>query len=203
MAYGFLDREYEAIAAVRPDDVRAAAARYLQPDAVSGVLYLPEDEGAELTADALARAFAVTALRPARARAGRAAPTPRPAVVRPATRREADVVHTSLPGADLLVRRKPGVPLVHLGIYVPRLRARPAGAGGTRRAHRAERGARRGRPRRRRAGVRVRASRRHAGPDRGVRLARLRHHRAGGAPGARPPRCWTWSTRRPGWRSAM
>jgi zinc protease len=128
--YGFLDREYEAIAAVRPEAVRAAAARYLQPDAVSGVLYLPEDEGAELTADALGRAFAVTELRPPAPAPDASAPPPRSAAVRPPARREADVVHTSLPGADLLVRRKPGVPLVHLGIYLPRLELDPPAQAG-------------------------------------------------------------------------
>ncbi len=127
--YGFLDREFEAIAAVRPEDVRAAAARYLQPDAVSGVLYLPEDEGAELTADVLGRAFAVTELRPVAPAPDASVPAPRSAAVRP-SRREADVVHTSLPGADLLVRRKPGVPLVHLGIYVPRLELDPPAQAG-------------------------------------------------------------------------
>jgi zinc protease len=128
--YDFLDREFEAIAAVRPEDVRAAAARYLQPDSVSGVLYLPEDEGAELTADALARAFAVTELRQPAPAPAPSAPPARSASVRPATRREADVVHTSLPGADLLVRRKAGVPLVHLGIYVPRLELDPPAQAG-------------------------------------------------------------------------
>jgi zinc protease len=128
--YDFLDREFEAIAAVRPEDVRAAASRYLQPDAVSGVLYLPEAEGAELTADALARAFAVTELRLPAPAPGASAPRPRSAAVRLSTRREADVVHTSLPGADLLVRRKPGVPLVHLGIYVPRLELDPPAQAG-------------------------------------------------------------------------
>jgi zinc protease len=119
--YGFLDREFDALATVRADQVRGAAGRYLQPDAVSAVLYLPEDEGEDLTADGLGRAFAVTELR---------APTAAPAVATPAralpvsgslvARREAEVLHTRLPGADLLVRRKAGVPLVHLGIYAPR-----------------------------------------------------------------------------------
>jgi zinc protease len=129
--YTFLDREFEALASVRADAVRVAAARYLQPDAVSAVLYLPQDEGDELTPDALGRAFAVTELRP---------PAPAPAVPaphapsaparRPAARREADVLHTRLPAADLLVRRKAGVPLVNLGIYVPRLELDPPAQAG-------------------------------------------------------------------------
>ena len=128
--YGFLDREFEALAAVTPEDVRAAASRYLAPDAVSAVLYLPEDEGAELTADDLGRAFAVTELRPPAPAPAVARPTARAAAVRPGARIEAGVVHTSLPGADLLVRRKPGVPLVHLGIYAPRLELDPPAQAG-------------------------------------------------------------------------
>ena len=132
--YQFLDREFEALATVRADEVREAAARHLQPDAVSAVLYLPEDEGRDLTAEALGRAFAVSELQPGAP--GAVAPTPVPAaqaparaVKLPAMRRVADVVHTSLPGADLLVRRKSGVPLVHLGVYVPRELDPPAQAG--------------------------------------------------------------------------
>ena len=41
--FSFLDREYEALGSVGPDEVREAAAKYLQPDNVSAVAYLPED----------------------------------------------------------------------------------------------------------------------------------------------------------------
>ncbi|MEP6689066.1 MAG: insulinase family protein [Gemmatimonadales bacterium] len=128
--FSFLDREFEALAAVRPEDVRAAATRYLQPDAVSAVLYLPANEGTELTADGLSRAFAVSELRPPPPAPVGAAPVARPATIHRATRREAEVVHTSLPGADLLVRRKGGVPLVHLGIYAPRVELDPPAQAG-------------------------------------------------------------------------
>ena len=129
--YAFLDREFEALVTVRADEVRAAAARYLEPDAVSAVLYLPRDEGDELTADALGRAFAVSELRaPAPAPAAAAPGAAVPSSGRLAARREADVVHTSLPGADLLVRRKAGVPLVHLGVYVPRVELDPPAQAG-------------------------------------------------------------------------
>jgi zinc protease len=40
------------------------------------------------------------------------------------------VLHTELSGADLLVRRKAGVPLVNLGIYVPRLELDPPAQAG-------------------------------------------------------------------------
>ena len=128
--YDFLDREFEALAAVGPDEVRAAAERYLQPDSVSAVLYLPEDGGEDLTADAVARAFAVSELRPPAAASSPSLPAPAPARARPPARREAEVTHTSLPGVDLLVRRKLGVPLVNLGIYVPRREFEPAAKAG-------------------------------------------------------------------------
>ena len=124
----FLDREYEALGRVGADAVRAAAARYLQPDAVSAVAYLPNGEGQELTAAVLEGAFAVTALRRTSPR-----PVARP-ILRPgrstAGRLQADVLHTELPGADLLVRRKAGVPLVNLGIYVPRTELDPPSMAG-------------------------------------------------------------------------
>jgi zinc protease len=129
--YTFLDREFEALASVRPEDVRAAAARYLQPDAVSAVLYLPPDQGEALTAEALAQAFAVSELSPPAATPTAPAPAPAaPAAGRLPSRREAEVLHTRLPGADLLVRRKAGVPLVHLGIYAPRLELDPPALAG-------------------------------------------------------------------------
>jgi zinc protease len=126
----FLDWEYEALGAVGADEVRAAAATYLQPDNVSAVTYLPENSGPELTAPVLERAFAVTALRTT-------PPQPEPssqfAPVRgsiPTGLWQAEVLHTRLPGADLLVRRKPGVPLVTVGVYVPRLDFDPVSQAG-------------------------------------------------------------------------
>ena len=124
----FLDREYEALTRVTAEDVRSAAGRYLQPDNVAAVVYLPEGEGSDLTAPMLERSFAVTAIR-------RASPSavhresPR-SPVSTSGRRQAEVLHTRLPGADLLVRRKAGVPLVTLGIYVPRVELDPPAKAG-------------------------------------------------------------------------
>jgi zinc protease len=132
--YDLLDREYAAIQALRPEEVREAAARYLHPDGVSAVLYLPPDQGEELTAERLEKAFAVTELTrqetssplsPAVPDAGRSGAAPR--------HREGEVLHTPLDGVDLLVRRKAGVPLVALGLYVPKPESDPpaqAGLGG-------------------------------------------------------------------------
>ena len=119
----FLDREYEALTRVTAAQVRSAAGRYLQPDNVAGVVYLPEGEGQDLTASMLERSFAVTAIRRSPpSRVQRHSPPPG---VNTSGRWRAEVLHTRLPGADLLVRRKTGVPLVTLGIYVPRLELDP------------------------------------------------------------------------------
>jgi zinc protease len=118
-----LDREYAALAAATADDIRAAAERYLDPETVSALAYLPRDRGEELTADRVARTFAVTGLGPHPLPTG-SAPLPRqPTPVRGGT--EAGVLHVALPGADLLLRRKPGVPTVSLGLYLPRLEFEP------------------------------------------------------------------------------
>ncbi len=126
----FLDREYEALSSVGPDEVRAAAAMYLQPDNVSAVAYLPEDAGPELTAPVLERVFAVTALRTTAPQPESPAPRAPAAATIPGGRWQAEVLLTQLSAADLLVRRKAGVPLVTLGIYVPRLEFDPGGQAG-------------------------------------------------------------------------
>ncbi|HET6837775.1 MAG TPA: pitrilysin family protein [Gemmatimonadales bacterium] len=115
----FLDREYAALQAAEADQVRTAAARYLQPDSVAGVVYLPEAEGLDLTPEFLERSFAVSPLRtpPSQTTTSRAVPR---AVPTRGTWND-QVLHTALGGVDLLVRRKSGVPLVTLGLYAPRL----------------------------------------------------------------------------------
>jgi zinc protease len=125
---GLLDREYARLGEIRAEEVREVAARHLAPDGVAGVVYQPSDAGSDLSPEALASAFAVTQLRP-RDSGGTPRVRPRAAVrVRPTA--EHGVSVTRLPGADLLVYRKAGVPLVNLGIYVPRLRFEPPAKAG-------------------------------------------------------------------------
>jgi zinc protease len=85
---------------------------------VSGVVFLPEGEGEDLTPERLAAAFASSS------RSSISPPALPRLAVEPARSvsgpRTADVLHVPLPGVDLLVRRKPGVPSVTLGYYVPR-----------------------------------------------------------------------------------
>src|SRR5262249_21367519 len=73
--------------------------------------------------DGVARTFAVTALGPHPVAAGAAPAARGPAPATGPTR--AGVLHVPLPGADLLLRRKSGVPTVSLGVYVPRLEFQP------------------------------------------------------------------------------
>ena len=114
-----LDREFAALSGAPADAVRAAAANYLRPEDVSAVLSLPAGAGSELTADHLAEAFAVSALH-APVTPDVAAPRVPPArSVRSGT--TAGVTHAALAGVDLLVRPKPGVPTVTLGLYTPRV----------------------------------------------------------------------------------
>jgi zinc protease len=124
----FLEREYAALRTLEPEAVHEAAARYLQPENVSAVAYLPENEGLDLTPQLLERSFAVTELR---ASTDPAVGHRRvPPVVRTTGEWEAQVLHTALRGTDLLVRRKSGVPLVSLGLYVPRVDFDPPGKAG-------------------------------------------------------------------------
>ncbi|HEX2219482.1 MAG TPA: pitrilysin family protein [Gemmatimonadales bacterium] len=116
--FGLLDREYAMLGEVTPAQVREAAARYLAPDRVAGVAYLPRDAGVDLKPGTLARTFAVSELRAASNGAWPRAVPPPPVPARSA--REHGVAVTRLSGADLLVYRKSGVPLVTVGLYVPR-----------------------------------------------------------------------------------
>jgi zinc protease len=104
----YLDEEYEALSAVGADQVRAAAARYLQGDRVSGLVYHPAAAGAELEAGALETALS------GRQPLGRGRAT-----------RVAGIHHVALASSDLLIRRKPGVPTVTLGMYLPRSAEEP------------------------------------------------------------------------------
>ena len=124
----FLDREYAALQAVDPDQVRMAAARYLQPDNVAAVAYLPETEGPDLTPGLLERCFAVSALHTPSREATPVRVVPRAAPIKGVWNDH--VLHTALGGVDLLVRRKSGVPLVTLGLYAPRVSFDPPAKAG-------------------------------------------------------------------------
>jgi zinc protease len=113
--YRLLDEEFERAMAVDLDAVRSVAARYLDPGAVGVVAYLPDDRGTDLTVEGIGELFA-DAVVPARPEA--TVPAPRIPAPRPARGRvDSDVLVVTLPGVDLLVQRKHGVPLASLGLY--------------------------------------------------------------------------------------
>ncbi|HEY7681263.1 MAG TPA: pitrilysin family protein [Gemmatimonadales bacterium] len=131
--YRLVDQDFSRLAAATADDVRDAARRVLDPEAVAAVVYLPRKQGEDLTVERLARVFAVTELDGSAVRrlgGLRAEPKLRPYPSPPPSRRVAEVHHVALPGFDLLVRRKPGVPLVSLGVYLPRTTFDPEGLAG-------------------------------------------------------------------------
>jgi zinc protease len=113
--------EYEALLRLTGDDVREAARRHLEPAAVSAVVYHPRAAGEDLTAGQLGDAFD-------RSRRTDRIPLvpPRLTIAAPRavrTVRTGAVTHVALPGADLLLRRRAGVPTVTLGVY--RMRVTP------------------------------------------------------------------------------
>ncbi len=110
-----LDEEYDRLLAVGADQVRQVAADWLAPDAVRAVLYLPTDAAEELDAATVRRAFAKTTWPGASGSEPPDVPLPAATPIRGTT--ASGVLHIPLPGADLLIGRKPGVPLVSLGVY--------------------------------------------------------------------------------------
>jgi len=124
-----LDDEFAAMQAVTPDAVVRVAERYLAPDLVSGVAYVPTNEPSELGVERLARAFAEPGPRPPTGNGSAEVPVARSIQVARG-KLVAEVRHLALDGVDLLVRRKPGVPLVSLGVYRRRVAPdQPATAG--------------------------------------------------------------------------
>lgn len=119
----WLDRAYDALKQVTGDAVREAARRYLDPGTTSAVAYLPEGRGGDLTVDMVQRAQAVVELPTTVDSVPRAAEPVVSRAVASSTRH--GVLQAELPAADLLVRRKSGVPLVTLGFYRRRLAADP------------------------------------------------------------------------------
>jgi zinc protease len=125
-----LDREYARLLTATPGEIRDAARRHLVPANVAAVEYLPEGSASALTVELLDEAFRASAPRPS---SNGAAPTPSP-VAR--TRRSvaggsatAGTHHFTLPGADLLVHRKGGIPTTTLHLHFPRAWEEAAHAG--------------------------------------------------------------------------
>jgi len=113
--YRLLDEEFDRTMAVDLESTHSVAERYLDPDAVAVVTYLPDERGAELSVERMSEVFSGAVVAPL---VEAAAPTPSVPKPRPAKGRvDSGVLVVTLPGIDLLVQRKPGVPLVSLGLY--------------------------------------------------------------------------------------
>lgn len=110
-----LDEEYDRLLAVTAEDVRRVAAEWLTPDAVAAVAFLPEGAEPDLTAEVLRHAFETPGAVPPEQPDPPVQPAPPPVPVRGAV--TSGVLHVQLPGVDLLIGRKPGVPLVSVGAY--------------------------------------------------------------------------------------
>jgi zinc protease len=124
--YHQVDDEYHRLMAISGSDVRRVAERYLSPDSVAVVAYLPQTVGSDLDPATVQGVFATGGSDVLRAN-GSAAPLPVPPPARAAPRAErARVTHVSLASVDLLIQRKASVPLVTLGLYRRRQRAETA-----------------------------------------------------------------------------
>ncbi len=107
--YRLLDREYSRLLVISAEEIQLVAREWLDPNRIAGVVYLPEGKGEDLDAGLLKDAFAPVASVPV----SRAAPTGPPD----------ELLRIALPGVTLLLKHRPGVPLVSLGLYQRRHRA--------------------------------------------------------------------------------
>lgn len=110
-----LDEEYDRLLAVTAADVLRVADQWLAPDSVAAVAFLPEAAEAELTPELLRGAVEKPGAFPPDTGEPSVPATPAGLPVRGAI--TSGVLHVELPGVDLLVGRKPGVPLVSIGAY--------------------------------------------------------------------------------------
>ncbi|HEY7028410.1 MAG TPA: pitrilysin family protein [Gemmatimonadales bacterium] len=123
-----LDREFQELATIDGDRVCEAAARILLPDRLAAVVCHPRDRGDDLTPSILTGAFSRSGTSSVRELSAVPAPVRAPRTI--PSRVEAGLMHAALPAWDLLIQRKPGVPTVSLGLYVPRLHFEPASQAG-------------------------------------------------------------------------
>ena len=123
-----LDREFEEVATIGADRVREAAARVLLSDRLAAVVCHPRDRGDDLTPGILTPAFSRRGTGSARELSPEPAPARAPRMS--SSREEAGVLHAALSAWDLLIQRKPGVPTVSLGLYVPRVHFEDASQAG-------------------------------------------------------------------------
>jgi len=115
------DRYYEHTTSATPSDVTAAVQRYLTPDRAGWVVYRPSTSPALAEDAALARALLDgTRVAPLPALAGVAETATPAALARLDLEREDGAVriYRTARGVPVLVRRRAGAPITHLGLYV-------------------------------------------------------------------------------------
>jgi len=115
------DRYYEHTTSATPSDVTAAVQRYLTPDRAGWVVYRPSTSPALAEDAALARALLDgTRVAPLPAFAGVAETATPAALARLDLEREDGAVriYRTATGVPVLVRRRAGAPITHLGLYV-------------------------------------------------------------------------------------
>jgi zinc protease len=116
------DRYLERLLTLTHDDVTAAARRYLDPDQAGLAVYRPNSteplaadaEAMRALLDATPRPAPLPASPPYQARAAQA----RAAAARFERETDGVRVYRSAAGVPILVRRKPGAPLLHIGLHV-------------------------------------------------------------------------------------
>ena len=110
-----LDQEYDRLMAVDAAEVKRVAREWLDPEAISACAYLPQNAPEELDAGNLRAQFLAPAPVIAGPTVSQIPITPPPVASRGI--RTSGVLHVALPGADLLIGRKLGIPLISLGVY--------------------------------------------------------------------------------------
>jgi len=112
-----LDREEAELLAVTPAALRTVVAKYLRPDALSAVVYLPQGDASPFDVAVLETALLGASRAPVPAVAVPYAPHAN-ATTRPVQRRSAHGVHhLAVPGLDILTARHGDVPQVALSVF--------------------------------------------------------------------------------------
>jgi zinc protease len=113
-----LDEQYEQLTRVTADQVRDAVAQYLVPSHLAVLTHVPRETKSDLVRDEVEAVFSQETVTPLSNPSPTELEAPMSVMVQ-AEERHA-VHHAALPGVDLLVRRKAGVPVATVGLFAPR-----------------------------------------------------------------------------------
>ena len=110
-----LDEEYQRLQETTAEEIRAAAQRWIDPQSVSAVNYLPEEQGTDLAVDDVASRLVHRAGTPLAALPD--IPVEAPQAIHVPLEGDDVVQLVSLDGVDVIVRPKRDVPTITLGVY--------------------------------------------------------------------------------------